>query len=95
MWITLPPDLRLTISPASRRDHEAALRRLGRARQLATAIDSPIWQARALHQLAEVHSERGHKAAAASARAEVRELLASIGAEDPDLGAGVPAGPTV
>ncbi|MEQ4722853.1 BTAD domain-containing putative transcriptional regulator [Nonomuraea sp. B19D2] len=83
--------LALGAASRSRRDHEAALRRLGRARQLAMAIDSPIWQARALHQLAEVHSERGHKAAAASARAGVRELLASIGAQDPDLGAGVPA----
>ncbi|MGP3935564.1 BTAD domain-containing putative transcriptional regulator [Nonomuraea sp. KM88] len=83
--------LALGAASRARGEHEIALHRLGRAHRLAISIDSPIWEARALHQLAEVHSERGAKAAAASAQARARELLAVIGAVNPDISAGVPA----
>ncbi|MDP4507298.1 AfsR/SARP family transcriptional regulator [Nonomuraea turcica] len=84
-WLALGATSRL------RRDHETALHRLGRAERLARAIDSPIWQARALHQVAEVHGERGCEPAAAAARAQVRDLIAAIGGVDPDVEAGIPA----
>ncbi|MGW4796908.1 BTAD domain-containing putative transcriptional regulator, partial [Nonomuraea sp. NPDC004297] len=82
--------LALGAASRARHDHETALRRLSRAQRLTTAINAPIWQARVLHQLAGVHSERGAEDAAASAHAQVRELLAAIGATDPDVHAGVP-----
>ncbi|WP_158088572.1 AfsR/SARP family transcriptional regulator [Thermoactinospora rubra] len=84
-WLALGAASRL------RRDHDTALRRLGQAERFARAIDSPIWQARVLHQVAEVHSERGCERAAAAARARVRDLVAAIAAVDPDIEAGIPA----
>ncbi|MEU6711674.1 BTAD domain-containing putative transcriptional regulator [Nonomuraea sp. NPDC046802] len=84
-WLALGAASRL------RRDHEGALHRFGQAERLARAIDSPIWQARALHQMAEVHDERGSEPSAAAARAQVHDLIAAIGGVDPDIEAGVPA----
>ncbi|MGV9374178.1 BTAD domain-containing putative transcriptional regulator [Nonomuraea sp. NPDC003707] len=84
-WLALGAASRL------RRDHEGALHRFGQAERLAQAIDSPIWQARALHQVAEVHDERGCEPSAAAARSRVRDLIAAVGGVAPDIEAGVPA----
>ncbi|WP_327588066.1 NB-ARC domain-containing protein [Nonomuraea sp. NBC_00507] len=83
--------LALGAASRSRGDYEAALHGFERAERLAQSIDSPLWQARALRQAAVAHSERGCETAAAAARARLGELLASIGAVDSDVDAGVPS----